>query len=107
MSFLIWKWRRYPIRRDERGRSLRRQAFDLFDEGHRPAEIFKRYSIDILSSLKGSHKLPLFILLKALTVDKKEKGKRKKEKAVLPEQKYKIEHFSISLLSMWLHNKPS
>ena len=45
MSFLIWKWRRYPIRRDERGRSLRQQAFELFDEGHRPAEIFKKQLI--------------------------------------------------------------
>jgi len=45
MSFLIWKWRKYPIKRDERGRSLRQQAFELFDEGHRPAEIFKKQLI--------------------------------------------------------------
>ena len=42
MSFLIWKWRKYPIKRDERGRSLRQQAFELFDEKHRPTEIYKQ-----------------------------------------------------------------
>ena len=42
MSFLIWKWRRYPIRRDERGRSLRQQAFELFDKKLRPSEIYKQ-----------------------------------------------------------------
>jgi len=45
MSFLIWKWRKYPIKRDERGRSLRQQAFELFDEGHRPAEIYKQQMV--------------------------------------------------------------
>ena len=42
MSFLIWKWRKYPIRRDERGRSLRQQAFELFDKKLRPSEIYKQ-----------------------------------------------------------------
>lgn len=42
MRFLVWKWRKYPIKRDEKGRSLRQQAFELFDKGHRPAEICKQ-----------------------------------------------------------------
>jgi len=35
------KSRKYPIRRDEEGHSLRQQAFELFTEGNRPAQIFK------------------------------------------------------------------
>jgi hypothetical protein len=42
MRFLVWKWRKYPIKRDEKGLSLRQQAFELFDKGHRPAEICKQ-----------------------------------------------------------------
>jgi hypothetical protein len=42
MSFLIWKWRKYPIMRDERGRSLRQQAFELFDNKLRPSQIYKQ-----------------------------------------------------------------
>jgi len=42
MSFLLWKRRRYPIRRDDRGRSLRQQAFELFDNKLRPTEIYKQ-----------------------------------------------------------------
>jgi len=32
------KGRKYPIKRDESGRSARRRCFDLFDEGRRPSE---------------------------------------------------------------------
>jgi hypothetical protein len=42
MRFLVWKWRKYPIKRDEEGRSLRQQAFELFDKECRPAEICKQ-----------------------------------------------------------------
>lgn len=35
---LFRKRRRYPIKRDESGRSARRRCFDLFDEGSRPSE---------------------------------------------------------------------
>lgn len=42
MRFLIWKWRRYPIRWDDRGRSLRRQAFQLFNQKLRPSQIYKQ-----------------------------------------------------------------
>lgn len=31
--------RRYPIRRDERGKSARQRAFDLFDVGFRPVQV--------------------------------------------------------------------
>ena len=33
------KHRRNPIKRDREGKSLRRRCFDLFDLGHRPAEV--------------------------------------------------------------------
>lgn len=42
MKILFWKWRKYPIKRDENGHSLRQQAFLLFDKGFRPAQIYKR-----------------------------------------------------------------
>ncbi len=42
MRFLWWKWRKYPIKRDEDGRSLRQQAFALFDQKYRPAQIYKQ-----------------------------------------------------------------
>lgn len=39
---ILWLERRdYPIKRDECGRSLRQQAFELFNKGRRPAQIFK------------------------------------------------------------------
>ncbi len=42
MKFWIWKKREYPIKRDEIGRSLRSQAFDLFDKEYRPSQIYKQ-----------------------------------------------------------------
>jgi hypothetical protein len=42
MKFLFRKRRRYPIRRDQSGRSLRQQAFELFDGGSRPSQIYKQ-----------------------------------------------------------------
>ena len=42
MSFLVWKWRKHPIKLDEYGRSLRQKAFALFDGGYRPAQIYKQ-----------------------------------------------------------------
>ncbi len=41
MRVLWLKRRDYPIQRDEYGRSLRQQAFEFFNEGYRPAQIFK------------------------------------------------------------------
>ena len=35
------KSRKYPIQRDQFGRSGRRRAFDGFDKGKRPAQVFK------------------------------------------------------------------
>lgn len=35
------KSRKYPIKRDEYGRSARQRAFELFKEGKRPAQIYK------------------------------------------------------------------
>jgi uncharacterized protein with von Willebrand factor type A (vWA) domain len=42
LKFLLWKWREYPIKRDEYGRSLRQQAFAFFDNGYRPAQVYKQ-----------------------------------------------------------------
>ena len=64
MRVLWFKRRDYPIKRDEYGRSARQQAFALFTEGYRPAQIFKenlvpvpinilfRYLLAITSSLQ-------------------------------------------------------
>jgi hypothetical protein len=41
MKFPFGKGRRHPIRRDKSGRSLRHQAFDLFDTGFRPSHIYR------------------------------------------------------------------
>jgi len=42
MRLIFKKRRRYPIRRDKSGRSLRQQAFDFFDEGFRPYQLYKQ-----------------------------------------------------------------
>lgn len=47
MKRFPWKSRRYPIIRDEYGRSARQQAFDYFAEGYRPAQIFKQELIPV------------------------------------------------------------
>jgi len=50
MKFLIWKHRKYPIKRDESGLSLRQQAFALFDQEYRPVQIYKQQLV--LANLK-------------------------------------------------------
>ena len=47
MKRFPWKSRKYPIIRDEYGRSARQQAFDYFAEGYRPAQIFKQELIPV------------------------------------------------------------
>ena len=47
MRFLLWKWRKYPIKRDENGRSLRQRAFELFDKKLRPSEIYKQQLLPV------------------------------------------------------------
>ena len=42
MKLLFRKRRRYPIRRDKTGRSMRQQAFELFEQGSRPSDIYKQ-----------------------------------------------------------------
>jgi hypothetical protein len=39
--FRIKKTRKYPIKRDEEGRSLRARCFELFEQGKRPANVAK------------------------------------------------------------------
>jgi hypothetical protein len=45
LSSLFRKSRRYPIKRDEYGRSARQRAFNAFDDGKRPAEVAKLVEI--------------------------------------------------------------
>ena len=47
MLKIFHKSRKYPIVRDEYGRSARRQAFDLFTEGYRPSQIFKECLVPV------------------------------------------------------------
>jgi len=42
--------RRYPIKRDERGRSARERAFDLFDSSQRPKEVCEELDISITTA---------------------------------------------------------
>lgn len=41
MKIFGWKSRKYPIKYDEYGRSARQQAFELFDQKYRPAQIYR------------------------------------------------------------------
>ena len=47
MLKIFHKSRKYPIVRDESGRSARRQAFDLFTEDYRPSQISKEGLVPI------------------------------------------------------------
>ena len=47
MKFLWRKRRKYPIKRDQYGRSARQHAFVLFDKKYRPAQIFKQGLIPV------------------------------------------------------------
>ena len=42
MVFFRRKKRKYPIKRDNRGLSIRQRAFSLFDEQFRPSQIYKQ-----------------------------------------------------------------
>ena len=50
MIRLFRKSRKYPIQKDEKGRSLRKRAFELFDLGYRPADIYHQDLIPIKKS---------------------------------------------------------
>jgi uncharacterized protein YneF (UPF0154 family) len=47
MKIFNWRSRKYPVIRDEYGHSARKQAFDLFTSGHRPAQIYKKGMIPV------------------------------------------------------------
>ena len=49
------KGRKYPIKRDESGRSARRRAFELFDNGMRPAEVVRRVDISLQTAYRYFH----------------------------------------------------
>jgi len=42
--------RRYPIKRDEYGRSARKRAFEAFNEGKRPLEIYGDLGVSLLTT---------------------------------------------------------
>ncbi|MFC2066780.1 hypothetical protein ACFLUO_07000 [Chloroflexota bacterium] len=61
----LFKGRRYPIKRDENGRSVRQRAFDLFGAGQRPAQVCKTIAISLRTACryyadfkKLHHRLP-------------------------------------------------
>jgi hypothetical protein len=46
------KTRKYPVRYDEFGRSLRKRSFDLFDKGQRPMQVCKQLPIKVKTCLR-------------------------------------------------------
>lgn len=52
--FRIRKSRKYPIKRDSRGLSLRARCFELFDEGKRPVEVAKELGMKTSTAYKYS-----------------------------------------------------
>ncbi|MFC1968806.1 hypothetical protein ACFLVX_05440 [Chloroflexota bacterium] len=48
MNIFRRKGRKYPIKRDEQGRSARQQAFELFSEWYRPAQVDKEILVPVL-----------------------------------------------------------
>ena len=47
MKLFSWKSRKYPIKRDEYGRTGRQQAFALFNKGYRPTQVHKEELITL------------------------------------------------------------
>ena len=47
MKLNPWRSRKYPIIRDEDGQSSRQQAFQLFNEGYRPMQIFHMHILPV------------------------------------------------------------
>ena len=67
---LFWG-RRYPLKRDENGRSARQRAFDLFGTGQRPAEVCKTIPVSLRTACryyedfkKLHHKVPYSMIRK-------------------------------------------
>ena len=48
---LFWG-RRYPIKKDENGRSARQRAFDFFGTGQRPAEVCKTIPVSLRTACR-------------------------------------------------------
>lgn len=73
MKLFGWKSRKYPIKRDEYGRSARQQAFVLFGKGYRPSQIDKQEMIPasiktLFRYYEDWKKLPYNFELKYLTL---------------------------------------
>ena len=78
MRVLWFKRRDYPIKRNEYGRSARRQAFDLFTERYRPSQISKEGLVPISmktllryfeDSKKKKHRASRSILRKIMKIN--------------------------------------
>ena len=61
----LFRRRRYPLKKDENGRSARQRAFDLFGKGQRPAQVSKIIPISLRTTVryyedfkKIRHKVP-------------------------------------------------
>lgn len=52
MRLFGWKSRKYPIKRDEYGRSARQRAFELFWEAKRPAEVRQMLPISMRTTCR-------------------------------------------------------
>ena len=48
----IFGGQRFPIKRNENGRSARQRAFDLFSEGYRPAQVCKMLPISLRTACR-------------------------------------------------------
>jgi len=78
MKLFRWKSRKYPIKYDEYGLSARQQAFSLFRQGYRPAQIDKQEMVPVsLKTLfryfedwkRGKHLISYPILRKLMRED--------------------------------------
>jgi len=48
----LFRRRRYPLKKDENGRSARQRAFDLFGAGQRPAQVCKTIPISLRTACR-------------------------------------------------------
>ena len=48
----LFRRRRYPLKKDENGRSARQRAFDLFSEGYRPARVCNMLPISLRTACR-------------------------------------------------------
>lgn len=79
--------RKYPIKRDEYGKSTRRRCFDLFDKGTRPAEAGRTVGVSLRTACRyfaDWKQLPknlriVYTLIKAMIKSNSQSAERMKE----------------------------